>query len=41
MTLYPPSQKTTCMHVDECEEVTASGDVTEWTSYTVRQGDNP
>ncbi len=36
--LYPPSQKTTCMHVDECEEKTASGDVTKWTSHKHSRG---
>jgi len=29
------------MRVDECEERTASGDVTGWASHTACQGDNP
>jgi len=39
--IYPPSQKTTRMRVDESEERTASGDVTGWASHTACQGDNP
>jgi len=40
--IYPPSQNTTRMHVDECEEKTASGDVTKWASCTRSRGeDNP
>ena len=32
---YPPSQETTVMAVDECEEKTASVDATKWVSPNV------